>query len=137
MSGTQAAAKGWARALACICLALSHTLISGICYYYLALMMKAAALHAVCHESMQRQQCWLANPLCHVVSPALSHRWVKQLLAAGVPCCDPLYLMDFVAQPWAPLTSHYKFGCTAPPELKVLEEDRGRDTRPVEHSMSF
>ena len=37
------------------------------------------------------------------------HRAVQALLAAGVPCVAPEYVVDWVAHPWSSLAQHYIF----------------------------
>lgn len=68
-------------------------------------------------------------------------RVVCELLAAGVTCVTPSYLIDWLAQPWDGLAQHYLFGTEKDlcQELQQLEAARQQDQQqqPQQQSMSF
>lgn len=85
--------------------------------------------------------CWLAQggdpipvppfrPACALTRSTCckcSCRVGRALLAAGVACCRPQYVVDYLAHPWQPLDPHRLWGSTAGAELATLEAARAQD----------
>jgi hypothetical protein len=59
------------------------------------------------------------------------------MLAAGVMCVSPSYLVDWLAHPWQDLAPHRLFGCQPGDEIAALEEARKSTGEQQERSMSF
>jgi hypothetical protein len=59
------------------------------------------------------------------------------MLAAGVLCVSPSYLVDWLAHPWQDLGQHRLFGCQPSDEVAALEEARKSSGEAQERSMSF
>jgi hypothetical protein len=59
------------------------------------------------------------------------------MLAAGVMCVSPSYLVDWLAHPWQDLAAHRLLGCQPSEEIAALEEARKSTGEPQERSMSF
>lgn len=64
---------------------------------------------------------------------------VSSLLAAGVVCVSPSYLVDWLAHPWVSLEQHYLFDSCPEQgtELQQLEASRVSEGQGQQQSMSF
>jgi hypothetical protein len=56
---------------------------------------------------------------------------VKRLLALQVACVTPLYIVEWLARPWAELGSHVLFGSIADGNLATAQQQRGTLTAGV------
>lgn len=80
--------------------------------------------------------------MCMCRTACVCHcRVVASFLAAGLPCVSPAFLVEWLADPWQDLSTHFLFGSkpTGSSELAALEAARGegRGAQEPQRSESF